>query len=134
MLLNSTSPDDVQQSEDEGMKCLHRIKQTLEIRHLCPTAPDTLRVYPFKDSDPFVIAPIDDNLNLGDDEETAALTSKSLFTQPPHVHFVGNMQAYKEELLTNQAPGNMHQEYVKIISLPTFAKSHSLVLLDMATW
>ena len=133
MLLNSAAPEHIQ-SEDEGMKCLHRIKQTLEIRHLCPTAPDTLRVYPFKDSDPFVISPIDDNLNLGEDEETAAQTSKSLFTQPPHVHFVGNMQAYKEELLTSQAPGKMHQEHVKLISLPTFAKSHSLVLLDLATW
>ena len=28
----------------------------LEMRHLCPTSPDTLRVHPFKDSDPFVIA------------------------------------------------------------------------------
>lgn len=134
MLLNSVSPEHIQQSKDEGMECLHRIKQTLEIRHLCPTAPDTLRVYPFKDSDPFVISPIDDNLNLGDDEETTTQNSKSLFTQPPHVYFVGNMQAYKEELLTDQAPGKMHQEHLKLISLPTFAKSHSLVLMDMATW
>jgi DNA polymerase delta subunit 2 len=72
MLLNSSSPQEIAESNDEGTKCLHRIKQTLEIRHLCPSAPDTLRVYPFKESDPFVISPIDDNLNLGEDDETAA--------------------------------------------------------------
>ena len=31
------------------------LKMLLEIRHLCPSAPDTLRAYPFRNSDPFVI-------------------------------------------------------------------------------
>lgn len=44
------------------------------------------------------------------------------------------MQAYKEELLTNNSQGNQHQEHMKVISLPTFAKTHSLVLMDLATW
>lgn len=66
MLLNSKTPQDIP-DEDEGAKCLHRIKQSLEIRHLCPTAPDTLRVYPFKNSDPFVISPsLSSDLNLND--------------------------------------------------------------------
>ena len=51
MLLNSSTPEDLA----EDSMGLSKIKQTLEMRHLCPTAPDTLRVYPFKDSDPFVI-------------------------------------------------------------------------------
>jgi len=51
MLLNSETPEDLK----EDGKGLSKIKQTLEMRHLCPTAPDTLRVYPFKESDPFVI-------------------------------------------------------------------------------
>ena len=43
----------------------------------------------------------------------------------PHVYFVGNMEAYKEELLSSKG------QYLKVISLPTFAKTHSIVLLDM---
>jgi len=31
------------------------MKYLLEARHLCPTAPDTLRCFPFRDGDPFVI-------------------------------------------------------------------------------
>ena len=35
------------------------------------------------------------------------------------------MEAYKEELLSSKG------QYLKVISLPTFATSHSIVLLDM---
>lgn len=31
------------------------MKHLLETRHICPTAPDTLRCFPFRDIDPFVI-------------------------------------------------------------------------------
>lgn len=31
------------------------LEMLLKIRHICPTAPDTLRAFPFKDEDPFVI-------------------------------------------------------------------------------
>lgn len=48
----------------------------------------------------------------------------------PHVYFVGNMEAYKEELITNDTN---YKQSLKIISLPTFAKTHSIVLLDMQT-
>jgi len=30
------------------------MQQTLEIRHVCPTCPDTLRAFPYVDTDPFV--------------------------------------------------------------------------------
>lgn len=53
MLLISEVPDN--QNASEADKCLFRMEQTLEMRHLCPTAPDTLRVYPFKDNDPFIL-------------------------------------------------------------------------------
>ena len=95
-----------------------------------PTAPDTLRVYPFKDSDPFVVSPLNNNLNMGEDEEQVEEQSKTLFTQVPHVYFVGNMEAYKEELITNPADT---KQSLKVISLPTFSKTHSLVLVDMQT-
>jgi DNA polymerase II small subunit/DNA polymerase delta subunit B len=68
MLLNSETPEDL----EEESKALSKIKQSLEMRHLCPTAPDTLRVYPFKDSDPFVINSLNNcsnlDLNVGEDE------------------------------------------------------------------
>lgn len=35
--------------KEEGDRCLAKLKQSLEMRHMCPTAPDTLRMYPFKD-------------------------------------------------------------------------------------
>ena len=95
-----------------------------------PTAPDTLRVYPFKDSDPFVVSPLNNNLNMGEDEEQVEEQSKTLFTQVPHVYFVGNMEAYKEELITNPADT---KQSLKVISLPTFSKTHSVVLVDMQT-
>jgi DNA polymerase delta subunit 2 len=102
----------------------------MEMRHLMPTAPDTLRVYPFKDSDPFVVSPLNNNLNMGEDEEQVEEQSKTLFTQVPHVYFVGNMEAYKEELITNPADT---KQSLKVISLPTFSKTHSVVLVDMQT-
>ena len=118
------------EGKDEGTICLNTIKQTLEMRHLMPTAPDTLRVYPFQGSDPFVVSPIDNNLNLAEDEQQAEENSKNQYTQVPHVYFVGNMEAYKEELIINEA--NVKQS-LKVISLPTFAKTHSIVLLDLET-
>ena len=42
------------------------------------------------------------------------------------------MQNYKEELLT-QNKGKSNMQFVKVISLPTFALSHSIVLLDLET-
>jgi DNA polymerase delta subunit 2 len=65
MMLNSYPQD-----QDDGSRCMRAIKQTLEMRHLCPTAPDTLRVYPFKNSDPFVISDSDLNFEDEHDEKT----------------------------------------------------------------
>ena len=47
-------------------RSLELLQQTLEWRHLAPTAPDTLSCYPFCDTDPFVL------------------------DSCPHVYFVGN--------------------------------------------
>ena len=62
MLLVSTVED--QKNLSEAEICMSKIKQTLEIRHLFPTAPDTLRIYPFKESDPFVIDTPQDSATL----------------------------------------------------------------------
>lgn len=47
-------------------KPLEALELTLKARHLCPTAPDTLRSFPFVNEDPFVI------------------------TESPHIYFAGN--------------------------------------------
>lgn len=38
-----------------GKSRLPMAKRTLEWRHIAPTAPDTLWIYPFPDNDPFII-------------------------------------------------------------------------------
>ena len=67
---------------------METLVHTMEIRHICPTSPDTMRVHPFKDSDPFVIA--DADLQL-EDEEMADGSKTHEKTTVPHVYFVGNM-------------------------------------------
>lgn len=54
---------------------LHLLEQTLEWRHLAPTAPDQLAAYPFGDEDPLI------------------------FGKCPHVYFVGNQKDYQTKLL-----------------------------------
>ena len=133
MLLNSVTPKE--HDKDEGTKCLYRLRQTLEMRHLCPTAPDTLRIYPFKESDPFILdsQKHQSNLNLGEfdnDENTEANTAaNSNYTQVPNVYFVGTMQSYAEDLVLQHE--GKSDKYLKLLSLPSFYDTHSLVLLDL---
>jgi len=67
---------------------------------LCPTAPDTLRIHPFKDSDPFVID-TQNYLDLNEDcfNESQIDKKEELNSEVPHVYFAGNMHEYKEELI-----------------------------------
>lgn len=95
MLLISEVPPG--HSSSEADKCLFRMEQTLEMRHLCPTAPDTLRVYPFKDNDPFILESCKHTaqLDLGDEEpDTSSKT-----TEVPNVFFTGTMQSFGEKTL-----------------------------------
>lgn len=48
------------------------LKRLMEMQHLCPTAPDTLRSFPFREEDPFIV-------------HTA-----------PHIFFAGCQQSYGE--------------------------------------
>ena len=123
--MNSVTPS----ATTEADKCLFRMKQSLEMRHLCPTAPDTLRTYPFKTSDPFIIdsSISKQTLNLGDEDQDEATTTASQFTQVPNVYFVGTMTAFGEQTLWQ---GN---KFVKLVSVPSFSVTHSLVLLDLET-
>ena len=84
------------------------MKLTLEMRHICPTAPDTLRSYPFHEEDPFIIH------------------------ECPNVYFTGNMDQYEERLVYSTV-NIASKQAVKLISVPTFRKSKSIVLLDLGT-
>ena len=82
------------------------MKLLMEIQHLCPTAPDTLRSFPFRDNDPFTVE------------------------QAPHVFFTGCQPEYQEQLIVQHKSG---ESMLKLISVPTFAASRSIVLLDIKT-
>lgn len=132
--------NDNNDEEDGGNQSLEKMKQTLSMRHLCPTAPDTLRVFPFKDSDPFVIAQENSDLMLdsqitsqkvGQTAGEATSGDSNKCTSFPHVYFAGNMLAYKSELIKRTK--NAKDGFVKVISVPQFVKSHSIVLLDLQT-
>ena len=75
------------------------------MRHMCPTAPDTIRAYPFSDCDPFIIH------------------------ECPHVYFSGNQDSYGERLVKAGKVESCKQA-VKIISIPKFRESHTMVLMD----
>ena len=83
------------------------MKYLLEARHLCPTAPDTLRCFPFRNGDPFVL------------------------DKAPDVFFAGCQAQYEEKLIFQHK--NSQESAVKLISIPTFALTRSIVLLDLTT-
>ena len=78
------------------------LEQLLKMRHLCPTAPDTLRSFPFASEDPFIIR------------------------ECPHVFFAGNQEKFEDKLVSidkNRA--------VRLVSVPAFRETKSFVLVDM---
>ena len=60
---------------DDNVSTVDILELTLKMRHLFPTAPDTLRAYPFKEDDPFVIRSC------------------------PHIYFAGNQEKYEERMI-----------------------------------
>ena len=77
------------------------------MRHVAPTAPDTLRAFPYVDQDPFVLH------------------------DAPHVYFAGNQELYAERLVTSGVV--TCRQAVKILSVPAFRRTRSIVLLDVST-
>lgn len=95
-------------SETSGVNAqdhaLSALRRSLELRHLAPTAPDTLGCYPFATSDPFVM-------------ETS-----------PSLYFAGNQPGYATELAC--AEGG---EPVRLVTVPDFSSTHSIVLVNLRT-
>lgn len=80
---------------------LDLMEATIVWRHLVPTAPDTFKCQPFSDDDPFVLR------------------------QLPNVYFVGNMPQFETKLI------QMGSSKCRIISVPKFSESKSLVLVNI---
>eukprot|EP00798_Chlamydomonas_sp_ICE-L_P023274 gene23274-30504_t len=88
-------------------QCADRIdlmENSLNWRHLAPTAPDTLSCYPYNDVDPFVVA------------------------STPHVYFVGNQPEFKTSIVAG-ADG----QRVRLVMLPAFWRSGTMVLVNTRT-
>ena len=86
-----------------GEETVELMKETLKWRHIAPTCPDTLPCYPFTQSDPFILSTC------------------------PHVYFVGNQSSFKQVWLEEE------KQKVKIICVPSFEKTHTIVLVDIDT-
>jgi len=81
---------------------LNLANQTLEWRHIAPTAPDQLGCYPYYDTDPFVLS------------------------QCPHVYFIGNQKEFETKLIEGS-----DGQRVRIICLPAFADNPIVVLVNL---
>ncbi|CAK6950295.1 DNA polymerase delta subunit 2 [Scomber scombrus] len=83
---------------------LEILEETLRLRHLAPTAPDTLGCYPFYQKDPFIL------------EEC------------PHVYFSGNAPSFESKLIK----GPDGQE-VLLVAVPKFSSTQTACLVNLRT-
>ncbi|XP_074494644.1 DNA polymerase delta subunit 2 [Sebastes fasciatus] len=83
---------------------LEILEDTLRLRHLAPTAPDTLGCYPFYQKDPFIL------------EEC------------PHVYFSGNAPTFGSKLIK----GAEGQE-VLLVTVPDFSSTQTACLVNLRT-
>lgn len=83
---------------------LQILEETLRLRHVAPTAPDTLGCYPFYQKDPFIL------------EEC------------PHVYFSGNAPTLESKLIK----GPDGQE-VLLVTIPDFSATQTACLVNLRT-
>jgi DNA polymerase II small subunit/DNA polymerase delta subunit B len=86
------------------------LKKTLEWGHICPTAPDTIPSYPFADRDPYI------------------LTKENM----PNILFSGNQPGYATELVEVHDDGQKAPHRVRIISVPEFRSTGTVVLCNIS--
>lgn len=85
---------------------MQALRKTIEWRHVAPTAPDTLGCYPFLDRDPFVME------------------------SRPDLYFAGNCAKFEQCWVPDpieEGKGTL------CVTLPEFSKTHSAVLVNLAT-
>ncbi|XP_058390696.1 DNA polymerase delta subunit 2 isoform X3 [Diceros bicornis minor] len=81
---------------------LEILEWTLRVRHISPTAPDTLGCYPFYKSDPFV------------------------FPECPHVYFCGNTPSFGSKII--QGP---EDQTVLLVAVPDFSTTQTACLVNL---
>lgn len=80
------------------------LENTLRLRHLAPTAPDTLGCYPFYLKDPFIL------------EEC------------PHVYFSGNAPSYQSRRIVG-----LDGQEVLLVAIPEFCSTRTACLVNLRT-
>lgn len=88
---------------DEGARALDAMQRCLEWRHVAPTAPDLLACFPLANEDPFVLEVC------------------------PHVFFAGNQKAFATRMIDGTNKG----QHVRLVSIPSFAETATIVLVDL---
>ncbi|XP_015110005.1 DNA polymerase delta small subunit [Diachasma alloeum] len=90
--------------EENKRTPLEWLGKTLEWRHYCPTAPDTLPSYPYHEKDLFIMQ------------------------ECPDVYFVGNTDKFESKIFKGE-----NGEEVRLVSVPKFSSTSTAVLLDLKT-
>ncbi|XP_068130855.1 DNA polymerase delta subunit 2 isoform X1 [Hyperolius riggenbachi] len=83
---------------------LEILEWTLQVRHLCPTAPDTLGCYPFYTSDPFILQSC------------------------PHVYFCGSAPKFSSKEFTGP-----EGQRVLLLTVPDFSSTHTACMVNLRT-
>lgn len=83
---------------------LEILEETLHLRHLAPTAPDTLGCYPFYQKDPFILQ------------------------ECPHVYFSGNAPSFESKIIK----GKEGQE-VLLVAVPEFSSTQTACMVNLRT-
>ena len=87
----------------ESESRLDLMAKMLNARHIAPTAPDTLGCYPFFERDPFILEEL------------------------PRLFFCGNQPRFETKVLGTS------ETSVRLIAVPSFAKTHTAVLVNLRT-
>ncbi|XP_033222254.1 DNA polymerase delta small subunit [Belonocnema kinseyi] len=80
------------------------LEKTLDWRHFCPTAPDTLPCYPYHEKDLFIMKDC------------------------PDIYFAGNMNKFETKLWKGD-----DGQVVRLICVPRFSTTKTVVLVDLKT-
>lgn len=80
------------------------LERTLVWKHMCPTAPDTLPIYPYSVKDPFII------------------------NHCPDIYFVGNTDKVETKLWKGE-----ENQMIRLICIPKFSSTHTAVMVDIET-
>lgn len=83
---------------------LEILEETLRLRHIAPTAPDTLGCYPFYQNDPFIL------------EEC------------PHVYFSGNAPLFESKIVKGQ-----EGQEVLLVTIPEFISTQTACMVNLRT-